>query len=192
MVHSLDSAEEREIRLRSAVLSCSRRSAALAVVVLVAACGAKGPPPPPPPPQPVPRVLSVDVHAAPTLNPDARNRATPLVIRVYELRAPQTFLAADFFALFDKDQSALGNDLASREELQLRPGETLKLAPRELKADVRAVGVFAAFRDLERAQWRAVVALPAAPPPTTTPPAKPVPVSVRVTLGTRDVRADVQ
>lgn len=173
--------------MAAAVHSRARVSMAIACAVLAAGCST-----PPKPPQPVPRVLQISVEAAPTLNPDARNRATPVVIRVYELRAPQTFQSADFFALFDKDQSALGNDLASREELQLRPGESLALPPRDLKPDVRAVGVFAAFRDLEKSQWRSVVALPLPPAPTPTPPAKPVPVSVRVMLGTREVRTEIQ
>jgi len=172
--------------MAAALMTRARVSMAVACAALAAGCAA------PKPPQPVPRVLQIHVQAASTLNPDARGRPTPVVIRVYELRATQTFQSADFFALFDKDQATLGNELASREELQLRPGESLALPPRDLKPDIRAVGVFAAFRDLEKSQWRSFVALPLAPPPTPTPAAKPVPVSVRVTLDTREVRTEIQ
>ncbi|MCB1945044.1 MAG: type VI secretion system lipoprotein TssJ, partial [Thauera sp.] len=50
--------------------------------------------------------------------------------------------------------ATLGADLVARDELQLRPGETRTLQ-RTLQPDTREIGVVAAFRDLERAQWRA-------------------------------------
>ncbi len=158
--------------------------AASTCIALAGGCAAL----PKPKPAPVPRDLDIQVKASPMLNSDGAERATPLVVRVYELRSPLPFQAADFFALFDKDQATLGNDMAGREELQLRPGETVTLPPRELKPDVHAVGVFAAFRDLEKSRWRAVMMmLPEPPPPVTTPPPKPISVPVRITLGARDV-----
>ena len=59
---------------------------------------------------------------------------------------------------------------------------------RDLKPDTRTVGVFAAFRDLERSRWRAVVTLPDPPPPAPAPPPKPLGVPLKVTLGARDVQ----
>ena len=49
-----------------------------------------------------------------------------------------------------------------REELVLRPGESKKLVW-TLPGDLKFVGVMAAFRDLERAQWRDVHTLSPAP-----------------------------
>ncbi|MFO1199090.1 MAG: type VI secretion system lipoprotein TssJ [Burkholderiaceae bacterium] len=154
----------------------------VAAALLAAGC-ASGPKPT----FPVPRALEISVQAAPGLNPDVRDRPTPVVLRIYELRSPVAFEAADFFTLFDKDQAALGNDIVGKEELQLRPGESAKLV-RELKPETRTVGVFAAFRDLERSRWRAVVALPDPPPPAPAPPPKPLGVPLKVTLGARDVQ----
>ena len=45
--------------------------------------------------------------------------------------------------------------MVQREELLLRPGESKKLEW-TLAADVKAIGVTGAFRDLEQARWRAV------------------------------------
>jgi len=159
----------------------------LVVAALLAGCAGK-PTPAPPKPLVVPaRTLEIDLQAEAGLNFDARDRSAPLVVRVYELRAPVNFQAADFFTLFERDQSALGNDIVSREELQLRPGESRRLT-RELKPESRVVGVFAAYRDLERATWRAMLTLPEPPAPTANPPLAPIPVPVRVVLGPREVR----
>lgn len=159
--------------------------ASLAAALFVQGCSS---PEPKPPPAVVPeRTLEISVRADPSLNPDARNRPTPVVVRVYELKVPQSFLAADFFSLFDKDQATLGADMASREELQLRPGEEMRLPAHELKPEVRAIGVFVAYRDVERSRWRAVHVLPPPPAATTTPPPKPIPVPVQILLGAREV-----
>lgn len=156
----------------------------LACLVLLALAGCASAPKPT---FPVPRVLEISVKAAADINPDIRNRPAPLVLRVYELKSPVSFQSADFFALFDKDQATLGADLVRREEVQVRPGDAVKLN-HELKADTRAVGVVAAFRDLEKSRWRAVVLLPDAPAPVENPPAQPLGVPVTVKIGARDVQ----
>lgn len=161
--------------------------AGLGSVAVLAGCAT-----PPPKPLVVPdRELQIGIVADAALNLDPRNRPAPLVVRVYVLRAQVNFLAADFFALFERDQATLGNDLLSREELQLRPGESRRLT-RELKAEARALGVFAAYRDLEGAVWRALATLPEPPAPTRTPPPGAIPVAVNIALGSRAVRVVAQ
>lgn len=103
-----------------------------------------------------PATLNASLVAGPQLNPDARRRPSPAVVRVYELKAPTLFEQADFVSLFEKDQATLAAELVSREELVLRPGETKPLA-KPLGADTKFIGVMVAFRELERARWRAVV-----------------------------------
>ena len=147
----------------------------------------KVPPPPPPKVAVVPkRVIEVDLQADPQVNPTAAGSPAPVVMRVYLLKADVGFRSADFFSLFEKDQSALGGDLLLREEVQLRPGERVSIS-RELVPEARFVAVFGAFRDLERSRWRSILALPAAPGPTTDPPEKPIPVPVLVRAAGRDV-----
>jgi type VI secretion system protein VasD len=143
-----------------AVPSRRRRAAiagALAAVATLVACGSK--PPPPPPPKP-PAVLRIQLEAGARLNPDTRARPSPVVVRVYELKAAAAFGSADFLSLQERDQATLGGDLVAREELVLRPGES-RVISRPLASDTRFVGVVAAFRDLERARWRALVELAA-------------------------------
>jgi type VI secretion system protein VasD len=130
----------------------TRRSFALSSASLVlAACGGK-------PIVVKPKVLTIDVLAAANLNPSVSGRPSPVVVRVYELKASAPFEAADFVSLFDKDQSVLGGDLVARDEFALAPGESMAIK-RDLGVGSKFIAVMVAFRDLERAKWRAVVPL---------------------------------
>jgi len=99
------------------------------------------------------------IKAAPTANPNLRGRPSPIVVRVYELKSLAAFNNADFFSLFDKDAETLGGDLVGREEYDLQPDETRPYR-RQLQPDTKFVGVVAAFRDLEKSQWRQAAAVP--------------------------------
>ena len=131
--------------------------------------GCSGPMPPPPPPLPAPRAppapppapptaLRATLFARPSVNPDVTGRPSPVTVRVYLLKSRNVFDGADFFALYDRDKETLGADILEREEFQLRPGDT-RLIEKPLLAGGAHVAVFAAFRDIERAQWRAVMTL---------------------------------
>ena len=123
------------------------------VALSLAGC-ASAPKPPPP------TVIQVDLEVAPGVNPDLRGRASPVVMKFFELKSLAAFEGADFFSLFEKEKETLGADLVAREEYQLQPQENRKFE-RTLQRDTRYVGVVAAFRDLERAKWRASLAVPA-------------------------------
>lgn len=118
---------------------------------LIALAGCKSPPPPPPPAR-----IGGSIQATAALNPSVSQRPSPLRLRVYELRSPTAFNQADFMALYQGDQAALGADLLGRDEFVLQPGETLPFT-KVLAPDTRFIGVFAVYRDLERATWRTVV-----------------------------------
>jgi len=106
------------------------------------------------------RSLRVLVQAEKSLNTDAREKSASLALRIYLLRDAQGFQRASFDTLYDNDEAALGAALLSRENLHLRPGESRELTL-EPGRDARVVAVFAAYRELDRAQWRAVLSLPA-------------------------------
>lgn len=125
---------------------------AICTVAMLSACGAS------PPQPPAPTVIAAAVEAADDLNPDSIGRASPVVLRVYELKTLAAFETADFFSLWDRDNETLGPDLVAREEIQLRPGER-RTFERTLQPDTAHVAVIAAFRDLERARWRGAMAV---------------------------------
>lgn len=120
-------------------------------------------------------------------NMDASGRGTPVVVRVMLLRSVIALNAADFFALYDKEQATLGNDLISRDEMLLKPGDSVRLT-KPLPPDARAIAAVVAYRDLERAAWRAVQSLPPAPPPTSAPVREALPVPVTLVVGERAAR----
>jgi type VI secretion system protein VasD len=110
---------------------------------------------------PKPAISKATLVAAADANPDSGGRASPVVVRLYQLKEEGAFSNADFFALYDNEQATLGPSLVAREEYELKPGESrdleLQLAP-----ETRFVAAIAAFRDIRNAQWRAVAAAPPA------------------------------
>jgi type VI secretion system protein VasD len=124
--------------------------AALSLSLMAAGCGG-GPPPP--------GSVDLTVTASNDINPDTAGRASPVVLRVYQLAEPTTFQAADFFQLFYKEQATLGPDLVAREDVVIPPGGTLSV-PIALKPNAKRIGIVAAFRDIDKASWRAVIEVP--------------------------------
>jgi type VI secretion system protein VasD len=132
------------------VMACCglARLALVSSAVALAACASA-------PPPPVVSNIQLSVAAGADANPDARKRASPVTVRIYALKSAAPFEAADFFSLYEKDTATLGAELVQREEFLLRPGEE-KALPLKFGPEVKAIAVMAAFRDLERARWRAV------------------------------------
>jgi type VI secretion system protein VasD len=103
-------------------------------------------------------LLRATVKADDKLNPDAGGRPSPVVVRLFELKSPRAFESADFYSLYQREQEALGPDLVVRDEIVVKPGETLKF-DRVLQDATTDIGLVAAFRDIEHAQWKAAKAI---------------------------------
>jgi len=123
---------------------------------LLAGCATDEPKPTPPPP---PTVVQLRIEALPDINLDGEGRPSPLLLRVYQLKELAAFNGADFFQLYQNEKSILGADVAGKEEFILRPGEKREVSF-EAKPEAKAVGVFAAYRNLDSAQWRASTSFP--------------------------------
>lgn len=120
------------------------------VAISVAACSVPEPPP-------VTEVTGV-VQAAMNVNPNVKKRPSPLLVRVYGLKSITTFNNADFVSLYQRDQAELGTEMVEREEIILNPGDSRPIN-KLIAPEMRFVGVFAAYRNLDHAKWRAVVAI---------------------------------
>lgn len=118
-------------------------------LLLVSACASRPPP----------TMLRIALVAGAGVNPDMNGRASPIVVKLYELKSLAAFNGADFFSLFEKDKEALGTELVAREDLQLHPAEN-RTIERKIQSETRYFGAVAAFRDLDRARWRAAAAVP--------------------------------
>ena len=113
-------------------------------------------------PRPVlPAPYTVFITADPAINVDRQNRATPVQVRLFELKNSSNFESIDFYTLFEKDEQALGSDVVAREQLVLQPGQSVSLI-RKAKPEARMLGVFVAFRSIDKSAWRAVAPLPQA------------------------------
>ena len=122
--------------------------ALLAMAMAITGCSTK----------PLPTEVTGTLQAATNLNPSTSKRPSPLLVRVYELKSVTAFNNADFVSLYQRDQAELGTEMVGREEVILNPGDTRpinKLGGPE----TRFIGVFAAYRDLDRAKWRSVLAI---------------------------------
>lgn len=128
------------------------------VLLLMGGCGSKSPllsavgPP-------APTRVVMELAASADLNPNLLNQPSPLQLRIYELKTLGAFDRIDFFTLYEQEKTALGADLLAQEQKLIRPGEVQHLE-RTLQAETRYLGFLAAYRDIDRAQWRAIVAVP--------------------------------
>jgi len=110
-------------------------------------------------PASAPTSVELTVVGGPDLNPNAQGRASPVVVRIFDLAAVPAFEAADYATLFEKVETLKGTVLAL-DELMLRPGD-IQERNRDLKPEVHALGVAAAFRALDGAVWHLTVPLQA-------------------------------
>ena len=108
--------------------------------------------------KPDPTLIEAKAEASVQVNPDARKRPSPVMVRVYELKSRAQFDAADFISLFERDKDVLGEDLVAREEFVIRPGES-KDVKRQPAPETKFLAVLVGFRDLEKARSRAVIAV---------------------------------
>src|SRR5262247_5766 len=125
-----------------------RRLLLACAVALAVGCGSSPP------------LLRGSITVDSNVNPDRGGRPSPIVVRVYELKAVAAFNGADFFALYDKEQETIGGDLVGREEFLLQPSESRQYK-RQFQPDTKFIGVIGAFRDLEQSRWRQVMPVPA-------------------------------
>lgn len=106
-------------------------------------------------PGPTPKEVEYRIRAASDLNPDAGDRSSPIVVRFYELKSSGIFEGTDFFSLYEDDVRVLGQELVARKEFEIGPGESRKITE-SLQPETRIVGIVAAYRRLDEANWRAV------------------------------------
>jgi type VI secretion system protein VasD len=125
---------------------------AVAVGVALALLACAGPP--------KPAQVAGTIEASAQVNPGTSKRPSPLLLRVYELKSAAGFNSADFMSLYQRDRAELGADLLGKEEFVLAPGESKTFA-KTLALETRFLGVVAAYRDVEHAKWRSIVAVQA-------------------------------
>jgi len=102
--------------------------------------------------------VALHMVADPGLNPRATGIPSPVRVRLYELKNSANFMRADYFALAERATPTLGVDLIDQDEVWFHPGEQRQLS-RQLNSQTRHVGLVVAYRDIDQAQWRAVLSI---------------------------------
>jgi type VI secretion system protein VasD len=105
-----------------------------------------------------PTSVELTVVGGPDLNPNTQGRASPVVVRIFDLTTSGGFESADYQALFEHASDALKQDLVAQDEFVLRPGD-IQERNRSLQPQVQVLGVAAAFRDQTQAVWHLTVPL---------------------------------
>ena len=156
----------------------SRFLLAAAGLLLLTAC-AKDAAPPAPEAQIDTASVELHFHAISGLNPGTTGQPAPVRVRIFELKNAATFSRADYFALADRAQPTLGLDLLDQDEVVIQPGQQVSIQ-RELDPATRQIGLLVGYRELDRAQWRTVINVPARQY-----------TEYQISLDVRAVRADV-
>jgi len=140
------------------IFSIIKLIVSLSTILVLSGCGMSGGPP-------EPITVDLTISTSENLNPDIEKRASPIVIRVYQLTQIDTFNNSDFFALYEDDKSILAKDLKLREELEIKPNQS-HIRPLDVDSASKYIAVLAAFRDLDKAQWKSFIEIdPLNPPP---------------------------
>ena len=108
---------------------------------------------------PEPSKMNAQIVASKTLTPDRRGASKPVVVRIFQLKTAGSFKTADFFSLYRDADTVLAADLLASQEIMMQPGGR-EVLEAEFDPATRVIGVIAAFRDIENAQWRTSVEIP--------------------------------
>jgi type VI secretion system protein VasD len=127
-----------------------------AILMLATGCGSKINIPQLPQPTRVSLTVTVD----PDANPDPRGTALPIVVRLFQVSAPGEFESADFFDLIEGSPTLAVEGYAVLDELEMAGGESRE-SVHELDGAARYVGVIAAYRQIDKARWLALMPLAA-------------------------------
>ena len=101
--------------------------------------------------------LELNVIAKDDINPDDSERASPLVIRLYELKDNKKFEGMEFYDIYLNDKKILGKNLIDKHKLKHFVPDTKRKKQFVLNKKTKYVGLFAEFSNYKDSEFRAVV-----------------------------------
>lgn len=99
--------------------------------------------------------VKVNIAASSRVNPDAKGRAHPVRLKVYQLTNKHSFVNASYHDLVTRDFLVLGDALVRSTEVVIKPGQSSKLALDQNIAG-RYVGIVAMFNQPHGENWRVI------------------------------------
>ena len=93
------------------------------------------------------------------INPDEAGLASPLFIRMYELKSNKIISKADFIDIYERDKEILGADLiVTRKLKRFKPGES-RSEHFVVDKKTKFVALYAEFLDFKESKFRLVTAV---------------------------------
>lgn len=103
--------------------------------------------------------MALTIQSVSYLNPDINGLASPVVVSIYQLKAPYNFNNADYDSLAANSSAILGSDLIDKQTAEIRPAEN-KVIRFELSPSTQYIGIVAAYRTIDIAQWHTAIQVP--------------------------------
>lgn len=94
--------------------------------------------------------LELELLASKKINPNEKGQASPVSVRIYELKSTDAFAMSDYFTISEASDPELLTQTQKIYEGMIKPGEKreMELTP---APDAVALGVVAAYRDINHA-----------------------------------------
>lgn len=105
-----------------------------------------------------PKKLLIRYEASSDLNPDINLRPSPLVVNSYQLSNQTSFQDLDFFTLYDKAKTTLGDGLLYQDQIEIKPKQVIETEQEYFKK-TKFLAIMAAYRDIDNAVWQKVILL---------------------------------
>jgi type VI secretion system protein VasD len=101
--------------------------------------------------------LQIDFIIDSDVNPDELGTASPLFIRMYELKATKMMKRADFIEIYERDKKVLGADMVAVHKLKhFKPGEK-RAENFVLQPDTNYVALFGEFLEFKDAKYKLII-----------------------------------
>lgn len=101
--------------------------------------------------------MNVDLVSRSSLNPNGGGQSLSTVVRIYQLKASQTFQQLGYPQLQTNDVEALKADLLATTDVVLRPDASASISE-PMNSDAEYVGVVAFFRSAGKdSAWKLVI-----------------------------------
>ncbi|EKM0376126.1 type VI secretion system lipoprotein TssJ [Cronobacter turicensis] len=108
--------------------------------------------------------VALTLVAGANMNPNVRGVASPLKVFVYALTHDEAFLDAGYLTITGSPDPELKKEMHQLWEGILRPGETKHITV-AVDDTTHALGIVAAYRDIQKAQWSETYRLTEKQPP---------------------------
>jgi type VI secretion system protein VasD len=101
--------------------------------------------------------IKIDFIIDSDINPDDIGTASPLFIRLYELKSTTMMKKADFLDVYEQDEKVLGPDMVAVHRLKrFKPGQN-RSEQLVLNKDTQYVALFAEFSNFSNSKFKLIV-----------------------------------